>query len=57
MRSGASVVIVPSWLIPLPWRAPRGEQAVLAHQAQDAPPRGAHAADAQARPDHAVAFA
>src|SRR5450756_1786415 len=28
--------------------AARGEQAVLAHEAQDAPPRGAHAADAQA---------
>src|SRR5665811_2080293 len=34
-----------------------GEQAVLAHEAQDAPPRGAHAADAQARPDLAVTLA
>src|SRR5450756_283515 len=37
--------------------ASRREQAVLAHQAQDAPPRGAHAADAQARPDLAVTLA
>src|SRR5665647_2193633 len=36
---------------------PRREQAVLAHEAQHAPPRGAHAADAQARPDLAVALA
>src|SRR5665647_1401450 len=37
--------------------AARREQAVLAHEAQDAPPRGAHASDAQARPDLAVALA
>ena len=51
---GDAAVVLDALALP---RSPRGEQAVLAHQAQHAPPRGAHAADAQARPDHAVAFA
>jgi hypothetical protein len=38
-------------------RAAREEQAMLAHEATDAPPRGAHARDAQACPDHALPFA